>query len=170
MKECTFKPDLITAKSDLSKSIMTNNVNESKMSVSTQAKYEQLYQLAKHQKVRQDKTKEDYEYERNKEELTFAPKIQSSNMPQRNTEQQVNLVQDKFVQKQIDRLNKGREEKERVRLFMEKGIIVKDQNPNAHNESTISAVSKKPAASKNEIQTRRSPRYNAKSDSKNSQS
>lgn len=30
MKECTFKPDLITAKSDLSKSYM-NSANESKL-------------------------------------------------------------------------------------------------------------------------------------------
>ena len=45
MKECTFKPELVT-KQDLSKSVMIS-VNESKMTVNTAAKYEQLYALSK---------------------------------------------------------------------------------------------------------------------------
>jgi hypothetical protein len=39
MKECTFKPELVSAKSDMSKSVMTA-LNESKMTTNTQAKYE----------------------------------------------------------------------------------------------------------------------------------
>lgn len=128
MKECTFKPDLITNKSELSRSIMTQ-ANESKMSVNNQAKYEQLYQLAKNnaQKNKVDKSKEDYEYEKQKNECTFAPKIQNNNNIVRNAEGvQLNVVQDLFVKKQIERLNKGREEKERIKNFMENGVLNKE--------------------------------------------
>jgi hypothetical protein len=72
MKECTFKPDLITMKSDLSKSVMSA-ANESK--IGNTAKYEQLYSLAKQQKAKIDKSKEDYEFEKAREECTFAPKL-----------------------------------------------------------------------------------------------
>jgi len=54
-------------------------------------------------------------------------------VPQRNVENGSSVTQDKFVQKQIERLNKGREEKERIKLFMEKGIVKREDgefNPN----------------------------------------
>lgn len=82
MKECTFKPELHAGgKNDLSRSTLTaNNVATGGGPTNgppSQPKYEQLYGLKKAQKDKQDKSKQDYEYERNKEELTFAPKITS---------------------------------------------------------------------------------------------
>ena len=80
MKECTFKPELVTtSKVDLSKSVLDNaGASTGGGSGSTQQpKYEQLYGLKKAQKDKTDKTKQDYEYERNKDELTFAPKLKT---------------------------------------------------------------------------------------------
>lgn len=61
MKECTFKPQI--PKEDLSKSTFSHmNVTQS-----GRPKYEELYDKAKQKKLRQDKTKEEYEFERDKE-------------------------------------------------------------------------------------------------------
>ena len=79
MKECTFKPDRPTNKAATSNNPPTE-------ATQGPAKYEQLYALSKVPKNKQDKTKEDYEWERNKEELTFAPKIFTNEVPPRNKE------------------------------------------------------------------------------------
>lgn len=58
------------------------------------------------------------------------------------------VLQDKNVQKQIERLNKGREEKERIKSFMERGGTIKTENyypPNFNaNESVMTQAKKKP--------------------------
>jgi len=67
MKECTFKPDI--PKDDLSKSIY------SKLDSTTSGKQrcEELYDKARQKRARQDKTKEEYEFERARDECTFQP-------------------------------------------------------------------------------------------------
>ena len=45
----------------------------------------------------------------------------TNEVPQRNKEVAPQVVQDKHVQKQIDRLNRAREEKERKKGFTERG-------------------------------------------------
>ena len=58
----------------------------------------------------------DYEYERNKEELTFQPKI-----VKKQATAEAAVGQDKYVQRQTERLAKGREEKERIKMMTERG-------------------------------------------------
>jgi len=70
MKECTFKPKL--PKEDLSKSTVSKLDHTAG---SHAPKYEELYNRAKGKKARQDKTKEEYEYERDKEQCTFQPQL-----------------------------------------------------------------------------------------------
>jgi hypothetical protein len=49
------------------------------------------------------------------------------------------------VQKQIDRLNKAREEKERIKMYTERGAMPPIKQPgDIMNISTISATSKRP--------------------------
>lgn len=94
MKECTFKPQRVAAHSTVTLAIPqaqsisqissdghdSRNGGASSASQSTTGgnkRFEQLYELSKQSqaKARTDKTKEDYEYERNKDELTFKPKM-----------------------------------------------------------------------------------------------
>eukprot|EP00347_Sterkiella_histriomuscorum_P000078 403377271 len=125
LKECTFKPQLIAhsdkAHLDASKSTLQlaqNQTADSKNQPGAPQKFEQLYALAKHQKVKQDKSKQDYEFERNQQECTFQPKMVSktSNLNDVSAMNAPGVSNDKHVQKQIDRMNKAREEKERVKI------------------------------------------------------
>ncbi len=54
MKECTFQPKLKPVNPDVT----------SRSTISTQPKYEELYTKAKPQIMKTDKTKQDYEFER----------------------------------------------------------------------------------------------------------
>ena len=72
--------------------------------------------MAKNQKPKQDTTNVDYEYERNKEELTFQP-----NIVRKQVSVEAVVSQDKYAQKQMERLAKGREEKERIKMMTERG-------------------------------------------------
>ena len=159
MKECTFKPQLVTGEKnlDLSKSTMTVQQQQPQPTNADQkAKYEQLYALAKHQKNKQDKTKEDYEFEKNVQECTFQPKLQANQARKNIPEIGQSVTQDKHVQKQIDRLNKGREEKERVKLYHERGEMPRTENNQQQlNESQMTTNSKRPGTSS--TANRRSP-------------
>jgi hypothetical protein len=73
--------------------------------------------LSKPQIQRTDKSKTDYEFERNEKECTFAPKVKSTFVSKGGPP----AVVDKYTQKQIDRLNKAREEKERIQSFKQRG-------------------------------------------------
>jgi len=66
MKECTFKPCL--PNEDLSKSSVSRVEPNSHRN-------KDLYSKAKHKPTRQDKTKEEYEFERQRDECTFQPQI-----------------------------------------------------------------------------------------------
>lgn len=105
-----------------------------------QPKYAQLYKLHKKQIDRTDKTKEDYEFERQQEECTFAPTIYTKNKEYANKESAIrsknqisqmsaasnpapNKDRQKMMEeKQKERLRRAREEKERVNEMLERGI------------------------------------------------
>lgn len=82
----------------MNKSALQSNLDKSTNASAQGKKYEELYALSKQQKVKQDKTKQDYEWERNKEELTFKPKLMTGNAPMRG-EDNMQITQDKHVQK-----------------------------------------------------------------------
>lgn len=120
MKECTFKPNI--PKEDLSKSVMSK-LDQTGVT-NTQPKYEELYNRAKAKKGRQDKTKEEYEYERNKEECTFQPSIKP-NMAAMRSKANVSVnLNNEDLNKYQDRMNKAREERERKKKFTERGEVM----------------------------------------------
>jgi hypothetical protein len=93
--------------------------------ISSGDKCAELYMKSKIIKIRNDKTTEEIEYERNKSECTFAPKLERLDVEdQRNRNR---IKEDKFIQREIDRLKKGREEKERIKKFTERGIVLKKE-------------------------------------------
>lgn len=78
---------------------------------------------AKFLKIKSDKTTEEVEYERNKSECTFAPKLERLDVEECKNK---NIIkEDKFIQREIERMKKGREEKERKKKFTERGIVLK---------------------------------------------
>ena len=106
-----------------------------------QPKYDKLYKMHKKQIDRQDKTKEDYEFERQQQECTFTPNIVTkknyTNKESiiKNNRSQNNSVlgnsmnkdaakerQKKMEEKQHERLKRAREEKERINGMLERGI------------------------------------------------
>jgi hypothetical protein len=96
-------------------------------------RFNDLYNLARRlqQKPKQDKTTEQIEFEKAQGELTFQPnaerKMSMRQMdPYEST--QFKITDDKVISKDIDRIRKAREEKERVKLFTERGIVLKEQS------------------------------------------
>ena len=114
--------------------------------VNENRKYDQLYNLRKKQIDKTDKSKVDYEFERQQEECTFAPQLytnktygQNASAPRRNTPglvsssvtsmpsvQQQSMStrdrQERTEQKNLERMRKAREEKERKAEMFERGI------------------------------------------------
>lgn len=87
MRECTFKPQRV-ATVQLKVSVNKAAVDSENPAVHTASpasggvkRYEELYANSKHnlqqRRIKVDKTKEDYELERNKEEFTFQPHLVS---------------------------------------------------------------------------------------------
>lgn len=72
-----------------------------------------------------ERTTEEIEFERNKEECTFTPNCKR--LPSfRFEEAPPQILKDKTVQKDIERLKKAREEKERIKKIKERGIYLKE--------------------------------------------
>lgn len=141
LKHCTFKPNIQHKEGH--EAPRTANQADKGQAPSNE-KYKQLYALAKPQKDKTDKTKEDYEFERNQQECTFQPKMNARAKQSVQVESGA-VTSDKAVQKQIDRLNKAREEKERIKMYTERGAMPPIKQPaDLVNVSTISATSKRP--------------------------
>lgn len=70
--------------------------------------------------MKTDKTKEDYEYEKNKDELTFKPKMYTK--PGSSASKKTTIENDRAVQKLKERMEKARDEKERIKMITERGI------------------------------------------------
>ena len=84
--------------------------------------------MRKAQKNKTDKAKEDYEFEKQADECTFAPNIKPKKIkkavgPAEKTERQL-----KAEQKQMERLQKAKEEKERKAGMFTRGVP-KPKNP-----------------------------------------
>ncbi len=103
-------------------------------------KFNDLYNLAKRMqgKPKTDKTSEEIEFEKFKEECTFAPnsqRVKISSQVMRNQEPETPITEDKFVQKEIERMKKAREERERVKKYTERGIILNENHSAQKNFS-----------------------------------
>ena len=86
-------------------------------------RFEELYALSKNKQQinKTDKSKEDYEYEKSKDELTFKPKMYTAK-PGSSASKKTSLDNDRNVQKQKERMEKARDEKERIKMITERGI------------------------------------------------
>ena len=125
LKECTFQPNIHRAAKG-------EEAKDKQISVNTT---ERLYGMRKAQIDKTDKTKEDYELERSSNECTFQPKFLSQESSSRVKQPLVTTTrQSDSMQKQIERQNKAREEKERLKTFTERGITVSSQ-PTATRKS-----------------------------------
>jgi hypothetical protein len=120
MKECTFKPTL--PKEDLSKSTYSK-LDQTGLTTG-RPKYEELYDKAKTKKARQDKTKEEYEFERNKEQCTFQPQIKHAAVRSTHLPNQDSASNNAHMQKYQDRMKKAREEADRKKKFTERGEVM----------------------------------------------
>lgn len=68
--------------------------------------------------MRTDKTREEFDYEKSKDELTFKPKMVTKPGQSSATKKGDNATNNKYVQRQLERMERAREEKERIRLMM----------------------------------------------------
>lgn len=73
---------------------------------------------------KRDKAKEDYEFEKQAQECTFAPNLSRKPVtkPQSAAKTAASERQQKTMQKQMERMNKAREEKERIKTMTQRGI------------------------------------------------
>ncbi|CDW71596.1 UNKNOWN [Stylonychia lemnae] len=149
LKECTFKPNLVQGESSNQRSILSANKRQGHSQITSQTRlrdgqstdrFNELYNLAKNQKRmhKQDKTTEEIEYEKQKEECSFVPNVhkinnQSECLPP--TQHERPIVDDKYIQKDIERKRKAREERERVKKFTERGIILNESQSRQNNAS-----------------------------------
>jgi hypothetical protein len=90
-------------------------------------KFNDLYMLGKklNKRQKEDKTTEEIEFERNKDECTFAPnKDRQMRTLEVESTNDVKILDNKFVQKDVERMRKAREERERIKKFTERGIVL----------------------------------------------
>lgn len=83
-----------------------------------------LYAKRKPQIEKTEKTKEDYEFERMGNECTFAPNLIKGPTAHRKNDAKTKQSerQQETFNKQLERQKKAREEKERIKQMMERGV------------------------------------------------
>ena len=112
MRECTFKPNLVKPR----------EVSGTR-SVTSGDKFTELYNLARQQRPKTDKTSEEVEYEKNREECTFAPQCRRKQSVDKPMEKQMSVHE----LREVERMKRAREEKERVKRFTERGIVLQNE-------------------------------------------
>lgn len=78
-----------------------------------------LYHLSRTKGAKNDKTKEEYEFEKNVEECTFKPNINKSN---KRPETKPHYVNQRSIQETLDRMKRGREEREFKKKMTQRGF------------------------------------------------
>jgi hypothetical protein len=105
-------------------------------------RFNDLYNLARRiqQRPKQDKTTEQIEFEKAQKELTFQPNVERKMSIKQMDPYEANnikITDDKVISKDIERIRKAREEKERIKQFTERGIILKEPSL-AQKRSSVS--------------------------------
>ena len=119
MRECTFKPYV----SENSRKMSNNRrLLPDEACEEITDKCAELFEHAKHvisvKQACKDKTTEEVEFERSKEECTFKPTIHGAPPLPRPSKTKENAP---FARQHFDRMSKAREERERVREITERG-------------------------------------------------
>jgi hypothetical protein len=121
LQECTFQPQRGNAGPNLNTS-MNSSRNQSVASLN---KCFELYAAARRQEKKVDKTSDQIEFERNREEFTFKPSRQSltshNNTTMERRESAQALTNDKEIDKAVERMRKAREMKEQEKDLREQG-------------------------------------------------
>jgi len=107
-EKCPFRPQIIKHKDEDSKAAIL------KGSKQTGDRCQNLYDLAKKAPKKQDVATDDYVYEKEKQEYTFAPNIVKEKPVE---SQDINAG---LIAETIERLQKGRMERERIKQMMER--------------------------------------------------
>ena len=111
--QCTFRPNITKYRSNSRK----NSNNSSKISLNKSGnRCHDLYELSKNSAKKHDLTTDDYLYEKDKSEYTFIPKITKSKVTSSIP------AMDPLIKETIERLKRGREERDRVKKKTERGI------------------------------------------------
>ncbi|CAD8110640.1 unnamed protein product [Paramecium primaurelia] len=110
LDKCPFKPQLLN----------NQNNDERKSTSKKQEKYLQLYSLAKPSTQKRDRTTEEIEYEKQLEECTFQPGLQTKNN-QSIQQKQDNHYVNKDVDKTVQRMKQARQRREEVQGMLERG-------------------------------------------------
>jgi len=126
-EECTFQP--------LTNETMKLSQNQS--IESTGDKCFDLYHLSRAKGAKNDKTKEDYEFEKNVEECTFKPNINKSN---KRPETEPHYVNQRSIQETLDRMKRGRDEREFKKKMTQRGF----DNPIPNKKPAKKPVNNRP--------------------------
>ena len=92
-------------------------------------RFNELYTLAKRLQSRPktDKTTEEIEFEKAREECTFIPNAKRQSTDFVPVQPDARVKDDRYVQREVERMRKAREERERVKKFTERGIILNER-------------------------------------------
>lgn len=87
-----------------------------------------LYHLARAKAPKKDKSKDEYEVEKNAEECTFQPNINKSN---KRPDSKPHYVNQRSIQETLDRMKRGREERDYKKKMTERGFDkpIPNKNP-----------------------------------------
>lgn len=141
--QCTFKPQINEYKTELTRSLSNPRIAGPKKT----SRCHELYNLARKYAKREDVKTDDYVFKKEPGEYTFAPKLSSMKTIGSAA------VNDPSVANVIERLKRGREERERVKRMIERGI---DAVPKAFNTNPL-AVPKALDSSADKIQADKTP-------------
>ncbi|CAD8185245.1 unnamed protein product [Paramecium octaurelia] len=126
LEKCPFKPQLL------------NNNEERKSYSKKQDKHLQLYALAKPANQKRDRTTEEIEYEKQLEECTFQPGLQTKTSQQ---QKQDNHYVNKDVDKTVQRMKQARQRREEVQGMLERGY--KSNKGTQNQQQQVQANSQK---------------------------
>ncbi|CAD8112021.1 unnamed protein product [Paramecium sonneborni] len=136
LDKCPFKPQLLNSQ----------NNEERKSQQKKQDKHLQLYSLAKPQTQKRDRTTEEIEYEKQLEECTFQPDLQTkTNQQQKQDSHYVN----KDVDKTVQRMKQARQRREEVQGMLERGY--KNTKGQQNQQNQVQQIQQK-KESRNEFQ------------------
>lgn len=134
LQKCTFKPDLkkqitrppktatLSLIDDMPQETPQTTESDEKQFAGYEAA-QRLYARRKNQREKTEKTREDYEFEKYGQECTFAPKLnKQSHAPSFKKTSKPSERQQETFNKQLERQKKAREEKERIKQLMERGV------------------------------------------------
>jgi len=127
LEECTFKP-----KTNVASRLPTTTTNRYQNSYDEEAynfRGERLYKLAETKRPRVDRSNIEVEFEKSAENCTFQPRINRGTKTPMRSSNRSSLASSKDFNKSVERIKKGRERREQVRMLTDaRGFNPADEN------------------------------------------